>query len=541
MYIGYDSTGTTSAHLRFYANGQNERMRIDASSGNVGIGTTSPTQLLSVNGSAILIGTATSSVTLGFGTANGVSGWSIGNGIIDNTHNFRIYDNTAGQNRLTLDGSGNLGIGTTSPLSKLDITDTSRAYNGELGSFRIADSANTNKRLFLGFDSTVGAGYIQSIFGGTSYLPTLINPVSGNVGIGNTNPAYKLDVSGTGNFTGALTGTSASFSGLNQFLDNTVATTSGKWMRMTSTGSDFIFGINNSTGVSPFGVGGNYSTVIGTNNATDLVLLTNGVVRQTISSTGAATFSSSVTANELIGLKTSGQVNVIARLSSNDFYMYNNSSEYGLYSNDYGSLFVRNKSTGLLNIYDKAYLTSAGNLILGSSVDAGFKFDVNGTGRFSGNLTVDTNTLFVNATNDRVGVGTITPSYTFDVNKTVAADFVARIANTSSTGYGLYVQANDNTKAGIRIANASGGTAIDLFGSGAATFSSTIITGGTTANASAQLQADSTTKGFLPPRMTAAQRTAIGTPAAGLIVYQTDSVEGLYIYSGASWKSLTMV
>jgi hypothetical protein len=41
--------------------------------------------------------------------------------------------------------------------------------------------------------------------------------------------------------------------------------------------------------------------------------------------------------------------------------------------------------------------------------------------------------------------------------------------------------------------------------------------------------------------MTAAQRTAIATPATGLIVYQTDSVEGLYVYSGASWKSLTMV
>jgi hypothetical protein len=60
-------------------------------------------------------------------------------------------------------------------------------------------------------------------------------------------------------------------------------------------------------------------------------------------------------------------------------------------------------------------------------------------------------------------------------------------------------------------------------------------------NASAKVQIDSTTSGFLPPRMTAAQRTAIATPATGLIVYQTDSVEGLYVYSGASWKSLTMV
>jgi predicted heme/steroid binding protein len=60
-------------------------------------------------------------------------------------------------------------------------------------------------------------------------------------------------------------------------------------------------------------------------------------------------------------------------------------------------------------------------------------------------------------------------------------------------------------------------------------------------NASALFQMDSTTRGFLPPRMTAAQRTAISTPAQGLIVYQTDSVIGLYIYSNSVWRSLTMV
>jgi hypothetical protein len=52
---------------------------------------------------------------------------------------------------------------------------------------------------------------------------------------------------------------------------------------------------------------------------------------------------------------------------------------------------------------------------------------------------------------------------------------------------------------------------------------------------------DSTTKGFLPPRMTAAQRAAISTPATGLVVYQTDGVEGLYVYTSSGWKALTMV
>jgi hypothetical protein len=61
------------------------------------------------------------------------------------------------------------------------------------------------------------------------------------------------------------------------------------------------------------------------------------------------------------------------------------------------------------------------------------------------------------------------------------------------------------------------------------------IIGGTTLNASAQLQVDSTTKGFLPPRMTNAQRTAISSPAVGLIVYCTDMVEGLYVYKSTGW------
>ena len=42
-----------------------------------------------------------------------------------------------------------------------------------------------------------------------------------------------------------------------------------------------------------------------------------------------------------------------------------------------------------------------------------------------------------------------------------------------------------------------------------------------TVDASAVIQADSTTKGFLPPRMTTVQMNAIGSPATGLMVYDT--------------------
>ena len=78
---------------------------------------------------------------------------------------------------------------------------------------------------------------------------------------------------------------------------------------------------------------------------------------------------------------------------------------------------------------------------------------------------------------------------------------------------------------------------------------------------SAELEVKSTTKGFLPPRMTKAERDAIVTPAAGLLIYQTDgdannyrnvgqytsggttntsliSGPGLYYFDGKDWKNV---
>lgn len=58
-------------------------------------------------------------------------------------------------------------------------------------------------------------------------------------------------------------------------------------------------------------------------------------------------------------------------------------------------------------------------------------------------------------------------------------------------------------------------------------------------NTSAALDIESTSKGLLIPRMTAAQRVAINTPADGLVVYQTDSNPGLYCYVNGSWSDLS--
>lgn len=63
---------------------------------------------------------------------------------------------------------------------------------------------------------------------------------------------------------------------------------------------------------------------------------------------------------------------------------------------------------------------------------------------------------------------------------------------------------------------------------------STYITGA----ASAVLDVNSSSKGFLAPRVTNAQKKAIAAPNPGLLVYQTDSITGYYLWNNAKWERL---
>ena len=62
---------------------------------------------------------------------------------------------------------------------------------------------------------------------------------------------------------------------------------------------------------------------------------------------------------------------------------------------------------------------------------------------------------------------------------------------------------------------------------------------GSSANTTAMLDVSSTTKGFLPPRMTYAQREAITTPAIGLMIYCTNCGSGqAQVYDGSAWVNM---
>lgn len=66
----------------------------------------------------------------------------------------------------------------------------------------------------------------------------------------------------------------------------------------------------------------------------------------------------------------------------------------------------------------------------------------------------------------------------------------------------------------------------------------TVSIGGPPSSSSAILEIASTSQGVLFPRMTQTQRTSISSPYIGLIVYQTDTPDGLYIYKVGGWVQI---
>lgn len=119
----------------------------------------------------------------------------------------------------------------------------------------------------------------------------------------------------------------------------------------------------------------------------------------------------------------------------------------------------------------------------------------------------------------------------------------------SDTGTSLKISTNGNTR--MQITNSSihpwGGENLgvsntlnfhygNIYSKGV-THITDNTTSSTTLESTAKLQVDSTTQGFLPPRMTTTERDAITTPAAGLMVYNTTTNKA-QCYNGTTWNDL---
>jgi hypothetical protein len=149
-----------------------------------------------------LFGTASFATSASFLTSNTNAFIQNGNSfgttaLLGTNDNQSLALETSGSTRMFISSSGNVGIGTTSPVSRLQSNNAS-TYNNSTpnGAIIVSNLAGGNAIVDIGVDTSL-LGYIQSrnITSTTTYN-LLLNPLGGNVGIGTTTPGNLLSVAG---------------------------------------------------------------------------------------------------------------------------------------------------------------------------------------------------------------------------------------------------------------------------------------------------------------------------------------------------------
>ena len=251
-----------------------QRIVIQDSTGNVGIGTTSPTEKLDVIGGAVAAGNGT--------IRTGITYSSLG--LVGTFTNHDLGVITNGSERLRITSGGNVGIGLTNPDAKLYV----REDSGFVATF---DSLGTNgakiQLLNRGVDAfaitmPANTGHLAFLSSGTTERMRITS--GGNVGIGTTSPAVTLHVIGQEQrFGGVASGLISIYNSVNR--------------------SGYIQANN----VVDFRIA---------SDTDPMTFYVNGSERLRIASTGAATFSSSVTAVDFIGNLEASNIRVNQTLST---------------------------------------------------------------------------------------------------------------------------------------------------------------------------------------------------------------------------------
>jgi hypothetical protein len=259
-YIRSRASDTNGANMHFFDNGGTKRMEMGVSTtamnwysdslasqfftlqhstGNVGIGTTTPNSKLEVYDGDISVTTAntfsflnsnrnfipnTGGVSLGAlrfrGYSTGTT-YQVGAAVYSFSQDAWTSTSTPGylsfqttpsgstspSEKMVITAAGNVGIGTASPNAKLEVIGDLRVYKDgadTLTSSGVYIANGANSRAYNLQQSSTGDSLNLWAYGGSSWANRVTFKADGNVGIGTTTPNAKLDVNGDAIITGSL-------------------------------------------------------------------------------------------------------------------------------------------------------------------------------------------------------------------------------------------------------------------------------------------------------------------------------------------------
>lgn len=394
---------TANNHIFRYAG--LEVMRI--TNGNVGIGTTSPSEKLTINGGPLRLESASGVSSYVHYISPGNDEWSAG---MNGAYDFQIaYSNGLGAPRMTLLKGGNVGIGTTSPSTLLQVKGNGNnmislqyASDGGAAGYGFYNSSGT-ELWSIGGGRFVAQDALE--FSRQGSLKMLINS-SGNVGIGTSSPSSKLQVDGAGYsfITGYDSGNRRVYIGLDSAGEPSIqgALSNGTARQISINPSGGNVGIGTS---SP-----SYKTVIHSSSVdTDVLCVSNDQINAD-------------SIQHFVGISlqdqySNGSGNVSAIRSYSNLY-----AQWG------STLTFSTTGTAGNGIYERMRITNTGNVGIGNT-NPGAKLDVSGdifcrTGAgiysnvyspYTGNMTIELGGNNLIVSNGNVGIGTSSPLDKLDV------------------------------------------------------------------------------------------------------------------------------